>query len=409
MTSRFRFPVLSNSVLCDVIIQHTGSRMARVVLVLLALVWQNVIAGRGPTTITLSPTDIRKIVSIHNKLRRSLSSSNMRYMTWDDELARGATEYGTKCQFSHNRAGFHSKFRNSIGENIYVSRSPLSRFDPVAATQMWFDEKSDFDYATLTCEANKKCGHYTQVAWAASYKIGCSLTMCDYVSDFEHEDSHLFICNYSPAGNVYSSVDGKPKMMTPFLVGGACSKCEDTTDTCNNKLCANALRDTTHLNLPPQNPPTLGPLEPLAPLSPDKVECDVMQTSSGKSLVAAVVILSLFLVALLFYTLRRERSRLNTRLTVMNPKASTAHTRFSNQNTPVPSRPTSPKRHSIISNNSLNVNKLHGNSNLRKSSSPAIIVQRMEGRRFLPPNTYSAPTTPCRPKPPVPPKFINRV
>jgi pathogenesis-related protein 1 len=39
------------------------------------------------------------------------------------------------------------------------------------------------------------CGHYTQVVWRASVKIGCGVTSCSNGTRTE------VICNYAPAGN----------------------------------------------------------------------------------------------------------------------------------------------------------------------------------------------------------------
>ncbi len=60
----------------------------------------------------------------------------------------------------------------------------------------WASEKAYYDYANNSCESGKACGHYTQVVWNTSTKVGCAYAIC--------EDSHdqVWVCQYQPAGNV---------------------------------------------------------------------------------------------------------------------------------------------------------------------------------------------------------------
>src|SRR5699024_2502580 len=62
-------------------------------------------------------------------------------------------------------------------------------------------------------------GHYTQVMWSSTSKVGCGYTAAAGT-----------VCNYSPAGNIYGT--------DPFVVGEACSACPETHPFCINGLCA---------------------------------------------------------------------------------------------------------------------------------------------------------------------------
>ena len=71
-------------------------------------------------------------------------------------------------------------------------------------------------------------GHYTQVVWADTYKVGCGF------SQYKQNDFNmgLYVCNYGPGGNVI----GAPL----YKVGTACSDCPEGT-TCSTTfkgLCA---------------------------------------------------------------------------------------------------------------------------------------------------------------------------
>ncbi len=42
-----------------------------------------------------------------------------------------------------------------------------------SAAPSWWGEYSDYTFSTNGCAAGKACGHYTQMAWATTTKLGC--------------------------------------------------------------------------------------------------------------------------------------------------------------------------------------------------------------------------------------------
>jgi hypothetical protein len=67
----------------------------------------------------------------------------------------------------------------------------------------WAAEASDYDYARNTCAAGKVCGHYTQLVWRATTRVGCATQVCDRNSPFgsRFPTWQLWVCNYAPPGN----------------------------------------------------------------------------------------------------------------------------------------------------------------------------------------------------------------
>ncbi|EMS67474.1 Pathogenesis-related protein PRB1-3 [Triticum urartu] len=56
-------------------------------------------------------------------------------------------------------------------------------------------QKRNYHLNTNTCDAGKVCGHYTQVVWRKSTRIGCARVVCA-------GNRGVFItCNYNPPGN----------------------------------------------------------------------------------------------------------------------------------------------------------------------------------------------------------------
>ncbi|KAG9337289.1 hypothetical protein JZ751_028857 [Albula glossodonta] len=204
-------------------------------------------------------------VNAHNEHRSSVNppASNMRYMvtygralwlhslrllqqqeaaphhertTWDEALAKSARAWARNCDFSHNprlnvQGQLHPKF-HPVGENLWVGEN-IRAFTAKTAIQKWYDEVTDFSYGTLACTPKRMCGHYKQVVWADSYKVGCAVHICpNGIKEFITKKSAIFVCNYGEAGNF--------KGVHPYKTGGACSQCSG--DRCENKLCRNQTR-----------------------------------------------------------------------------------------------------------------------------------------------------------------------
>ncbi|XP_051544140.1 GLIPR1-like protein 1 [Myxocyprinus asiaticus] len=185
---------------------------------------------------------IDECVREHNKHRRNVEppASNMRYMTWDEGLAITAKAWAKNCIFKHNvnlkqPSRMHPTFK-SVGENIWAG-APYNTFKVGSALMLWVNEKQYYNYYNLKCSPMQECGHYTQVVWADTYKVGCAAQACpNGVSEtsFSSIPGIIFVCNYATAGN-YRSVP-------PYKNGSPCSMCNN--EMCDNQLCRNSTRDT---------------------------------------------------------------------------------------------------------------------------------------------------------------------
>lgn len=122
-------------------------------------------------------------------------------VSWDPILADTAYDYLVKCESTSGTLVDHNANRTSdyaalggsgyVGENIYASTA--STVTPAAAVSDWMSEASMYDYATNTGNA----GHYTQVVWRTSVRIGCAIVNCPGV---QYPDTIL--CDYAPGGNI---------------------------------------------------------------------------------------------------------------------------------------------------------------------------------------------------------------
>ncbi len=143
------------------------------------------------------PPGLEGITQAHNDARADVGVGPM---VWDPDLALVAQTWAEKCIDNENpiglidhNAGRSDTYPGYVGENIYGSSGGATG---VAAAGLWIAEKPDYDYATNTCAQGKVCGHYTQVVWAASVRLGCGIYTCPGV-----QYGSAVVCNYSPGGN----------------------------------------------------------------------------------------------------------------------------------------------------------------------------------------------------------------
>ncbi|KAK2160994.1 hypothetical protein NP493_1614g00011 [Ridgeia piscesae] len=188
---------LENSVEPQTKVQQLSSR---------ALV--NAAAGEIIEQIVAKGAMKRLIVSLHNELRADVKppATDMEKMVWDEDLAAYAADWAAcGANFFKHRTGAN-KVKN-YGENLYISMSTSSDpADLIEETEnglnAWWNEKDEYSYDSNSCETGKQCGHYTQMAWAESNKVGCGYALnCPVGNSTKYTRSFYLVCNYSPPGN----------------------------------------------------------------------------------------------------------------------------------------------------------------------------------------------------------------
>jgi uncharacterized protein YkwD len=131
-------------------------------------------------------------VDAHNAARAGATPApplSLPPVTWSDEIAAVAQAWADRCVFEHSSGPY--------GENLALFSSPSTTPEQVVAA--WVSEVADYDYAANACAAGAQCGHYTQVVWRDSGRIGCAVTDCPAVAGFG--PGLLWVCNYDPPGN----------------------------------------------------------------------------------------------------------------------------------------------------------------------------------------------------------------
>ncbi|XP_053971090.1 venom allergen 3-like [Hylaeus volcanicus] len=156
-----------------------------------------------------------EIVNKHNELRQFVArgaehrgnpgpqpaASNMKIMSWDDELATVAQRWANQCNFGHDSCRSVERF--VVGQNVAsTSTTGQQNSKPSDLIMMWYNEVEKMDNRLVDKLTNiNDVGHYTQLVWADSYKIGCG----KIIYQDGQWNTYYLVCNYGPAGNYINS------------------------------------------------------------------------------------------------------------------------------------------------------------------------------------------------------------
>ncbi|CAM8894767.1 unnamed protein product [Rhodiola kirilowii] len=98
-------------------------------------------------------------------------------LSWSFDLQRYANWWAgvrrADCRLEHSfpEDGF------KLGENIYWGSG--SAWTPRDAVRAWADEEKYYRYSTNTCQTGQMCGHYTQIVWSSTRRVGCARVVCN--------------------------------------------------------------------------------------------------------------------------------------------------------------------------------------------------------------------------------------
>lgn len=130
-----------------------------------------------------APGEMSAIVEAHNKYRKDHCAPPL---AWSADLAKTAQAWANKLSKSCNLEHSSTKY----GENLAAGTE--GTVGPERAVEIWYSEVSKYDFkrAAFSMEA----GHFTQVVWAGSKRVGCGTSRC--------KGMEIWVCNYDPAGNM---------------------------------------------------------------------------------------------------------------------------------------------------------------------------------------------------------------
>lgn len=140
------------------------------------------------------------IVATHNKWRAEAGVGELSY---SPELEVSAQAWADNLKQTNQCKMRHSVPEGRYGENLYWAsaltwsdgRRELQKVSSAKPVDSWGSEIHDYNYAKNSCKQGKMCGHYTQMVWRATTKVGCAMAVC------EDSSEQVWVCQYQPAGN----------------------------------------------------------------------------------------------------------------------------------------------------------------------------------------------------------------
>uniref|UniRef100_A0A914W6L7 SCP domain-containing protein n=1 Tax=Plectus sambesii TaxID=2011161 RepID=A0A914W6L7_9BILA len=165
-------------------------------------------------------------------------SDNMLRMTWDSSLAADSQAWACLCTNAHST--FASR---NAGENLYAQYGLPTDIQSnfVAAAAAWWKElKDNWTYLPNNYFYNNSTGvvgHYTQLAWAKTFQVGCGYAQCPNTIISGQVGSAVYIvCRFRAPGNYVPAEIYHPSLV-PCTAGATCATTPGTTCGADG-LCA---------------------------------------------------------------------------------------------------------------------------------------------------------------------------
>jgi len=132
-------------------------------------------------------------------------------LEWDETIAKVSQAWADHlesqgCDMVHSTGEWQKNAykeaggpEEALGENIaWACCSDPPTQDGKQVVDMWASEKKSYAYGALGDECTSHdggtTGHYTQLVWAESQKMGCGMATCG-------DKGTVWVCNFFPAGN----------------------------------------------------------------------------------------------------------------------------------------------------------------------------------------------------------------
>jgi uncharacterized protein YkwD len=130
------------------------------------------------------------LLDAHNKHRAQHCAPPLE---WSNDVAAIAQKWAEhlaqkSCKLEHSQG--------DLGENLAAGTRGVMTAS--RAVEIWYDEHKKYNYASGGF--SMQTGHFTQVVWKDTTKVGCGMASC--------ADVDVWVCNYDPPGNVEGQYAG---------------------------------------------------------------------------------------------------------------------------------------------------------------------------------------------------------
>ena len=142
-----------------------------------------------------------RILAAHNQVR---AEAGVAPLEWDAALGDAAANYAVYLAVTNSFKHSEQSRRPGTGENLWIGTRGAFSFEAMVGG--WSSERKDFVPGVFPAVSRagslEKVGHYTQMVWPTTTRVGCAVA--------SNAANDYLVCRYSPAGNVV----GKPLFST---------------------------------------------------------------------------------------------------------------------------------------------------------------------------------------------------
>jgi hypothetical protein len=138
-----------------------------------------------------------RVLAMHNAAR---AQAGVQPLAWDQALGQAAASYAMQLALTNSFHHSDRRTRPDSGENLWMGTRGAFSYESMVGG--WASERRDFVpgiFPAVSRSGNwENVGHYTQMVWPTTTRIGCAVA--------SNPRNDFLVCRYSPAGNV----DGRP-------------------------------------------------------------------------------------------------------------------------------------------------------------------------------------------------------
>ena len=148
----------------------------------------------------MSPTVLdekEEALAVHNQAREAVGQAPLE---WSNALERDAQVYANYLA-QRDQGITHDRSNTKDGENIYMSYYHSVDDEEnylKSASESWLEEIHDYQYEKIPGRDFRKTGHYTQMIWSSTTKVGIAWAM-------SKTGKVYVVARYNPPGNMRGS------------------------------------------------------------------------------------------------------------------------------------------------------------------------------------------------------------
>ncbi|KAJ8512598.1 hypothetical protein OPV22_003032 [Ensete ventricosum] len=143
-------------------------------------------AATAPSGEGQDPDTANEFLSSHNEVRATIGEPPF---VWDEALAEYARRWSdlrrSDCTMEHSQGPY--------GENLFWGSG--QDWKAADAVKTWAAERDNYNSSDNSCAPEKMCGHFTQIVWNSTARVGCARVECIAGAGV------IVVCDYDPPGN----------------------------------------------------------------------------------------------------------------------------------------------------------------------------------------------------------------